>query len=213
MVKSDRYNGGFNQSEGSEVQLLEIFGIAVALSVDAMVVALCWGAVQPKIKVSHVLKFSVVFGAFQALMPALGWLAGGALYSLVNAWDHWVAFGLLFFVAVSMIREAFEKDEDNGQCECRSMGSDIAWGKLAMLAVATSLDALAVGFSFAMVSMPIAGPAAIIGIVCALLTALAMLAAGVLSEKAARHSKKLSLLGAAVLLLIGLRILFEHGVF
>ena len=182
------------------MQLLEIFGIAVALSVDAMVVALCWGAVQPRIKVSHVLKFSVVFGAFQALMPALGW-------------DHWVAFGLLFFVAVSMIREAFEKDEDDGQCECRSMGSDIAWGKLAMLAVATSLDALAVGFSFAMVSMPIAGPAAIIGIVCALLTALAMLAAGVLSEKAARHSKKLSLLGAAVLLLIGLRILFEHGVF
>ena len=186
------------------MQLLEIFGIAVALSVDAMVVALCWGAVQPRIKVSHVLKFSVVFGAFQA---------GGALYSLINAWDHWVAFGLLFFVAVSMIREAFEKDEDDGQCECRSMGSDIAWGKLAMLAVATSLDALAVGFSFAMVSMPIAGPAAIIGIVCALLTALAMLAAGVLSEKAARHSKKLSLLGAAVLLLIGLRILFEHGVF
>ena len=91
------------------MQLLEIFGIAVALSVDAMVVALCWGAVQPKIKVSHVLKFSVVFGAFQALMPALGWLAGGALYSLINAWDHWVAFGLLFFVAVSMIREAFEK--------------------------------------------------------------------------------------------------------
>ena len=153
------------------MQLLEIFGIAVALSVDAMVVALCWGAVQPRIKVSHVLKFSVVFGAFQALMPALGWLAGDALYSLINAWDHWVAFGLLFFVAVSMIREAFEKDEDDGQCECRSMGSDIAWGKLAMLA------------------------------------------AGVLSEKAARHSKKLSLLGAAVLLLIGLRILFEHGVF
>ena len=193
------------------MQLLEIFGIAVALSVDAMVVALCWGAVQPKIKVSHVLKFSVVFGVFQALMPAVGWLAGGALYSL--AWDHWVAFGLLFFVAVSMIREAFEKDEGEGECDCRSMGSDIAWGKLAMLAVATSLDALAVGFSFAMVSMPIAGPAAIIGIVCALLTALAMLAAGVLSEKAARHSKKLSLLGAAVLLLIGLRILFEHGVF
>ena len=81
------------------------------------------------------------------------------------------------------------------------------------MGVATWLDALAVGFSFALWSMLIAGPAAIIGSVCALLTALAMLAAGVLSEKAARHSKKLSLLGAAVLLLIGLRILFEHGVF
>ena len=191
------------------MQLIEIFGIAVALSVDAMVVALCWGAVQPKIKLSHVLKFSLVFGAFQALMPALGWLAGGALYSLINAWDHWVAFGLLFFVAVSMAREAFEKDEpQESECEC----SDIAWGKLAMLAVATSLDALAVGFSFAMIGMPIAMPACLIGVVCAVLTALAMAAASVLSEKAARHSNKLSLLGAAVLLLIGLRILFEHGV-
>ena len=93
------------------------------------------------------------------------------------------------------------------------MGEDIAWGKLAMLAVATSLDALAVGFSFAMVSMPIVMPALVIGVVCAILTALAMLAAGYLSEKAARHSNKLSLLGAAVLLLIGLRILSEHGVF
>lgn len=196
------------------MQLIEIFGIAVALSVDAMVVALCWGAVQPKIKLSHVLKFSLVFGAFQALMPALGWLAGGALYSLINAWDHWVAFGLLFFVAVSMAREAFEKDEpEEGECECRAMGSDIAWGKLAMLAVATSLDALAVGFSFAMIGMPIAMPACLIGVVCAVLTALAMAAASVLSEKAARHSKKLSLIGAAVLLMIGLNILFEHGVF
>lgn len=193
---------------------MEIFGIAVALSVDAVVVALCWGAVQPKVKVSHVLKFSLVFGGFQALMPTLGWLAGGVLYSLINQWDHWIAFALLVFVSFSMVREAFEKDEEeNGQCECRSMGSDIAWGKLAMLAVATSLDALAVGFSFAMISLPIAWPAAIIGVVCAILTALSMMAARVLSEKAARHSKKLSLLGAAVLFLIGLRILFEHGVF
>lgn len=196
------------------MQLLEIFGIAVALSIDAMVVALCWGAVKPKIKVSHVLKFSLVFGGFQALMPTLGWLAGGALYSFINQWDHWTAFALLVFVSFSMVREAFEKDEEqNGQCECRSMGSDIAWGKLAMLAVATSLDALAVGFSFAMISTPIALPAVIIGVVCAILTALSMVAARMLSEKAARHSKKLSLLGAAVLFLIGLRILFEHGVF
>ena len=192
---------------------MEIFGIAVALSVDAMVVALCWGAVQPKVKVFHVLKFSIVFGGFQALMPTLGWLAGGALYSLINQWDHWIAFALLVFVSFSMVREAFEKEDENGECECRSMGSDIAWGKLAMLAVATSLDALAVGFSFAMISTPIALPAVIIGVVCAILTALAMMAARVLSEKAARHSKKLSLLGAAVLFLIGLRILFEHGVF
>ena len=196
------------------MQLVEIFGIAIALSIDAMVVALCWGAVQPKIKTAHVLKFSFVFGGFQALMPALGWLAGGALYSLINAWDHWVAFALLLFVSISMVKEAFEKDDnESGECECRSMGEDIAWSKLAMLAVATSLDALAVGFSFAMVSMPIIWPAAIIGVVCAVLTAVAMLCAGILSEKAACHSKKLSLLGAAVLLLIALRILFEHGVF
>lgn len=148
------------------------------------------------------------------MMPTLGWLAGGALYSFINQWDHWTAFALLVFVSFSMVREAFEKDEEqNGQCECRSMGSDIAWGKLAMLAVATSLDALAVGFSFAMISTPIALPAVIIGVVCAILTALSMVAARMLSEKAARHSKKLSLLGAAVLFLIGLRILFEHGVF
>ena len=109
------------------MQLIEIFGIAVALSVDAMVVALCWGAVQPKIKLSHVLKFSLVFGAFQALMPALGWLAGGALYSLINAWDHWVAFGLLFFVAVSMAREAFEKDEPQESNHPQAYGCRDTW--------------------------------------------------------------------------------------
>ena len=139
------------------MNIFELFILAIGLSMDAFAVSVCKGLSLGRINAKHMCIAGAWFGGFQALMPTLGWLAGGALYSPINQWDHWIAFALLVFVSFSMVREAFEKDEDeSGECECRAMGSDIAWGKLAILAVATSLDALAVGFSFAMISLPIA---------------------------------------------------------
>lgn len=197
------------------MSLFEIFAIAIALSIDAVVVALCWSASQRQIYLTHMLKFGLVFGAFQALMPALGWFAGGWIVDYISAFDHWIAFLLLVWVAYSMIKEAFEEAPE-GQC-CGHCGgkkeAGIRWTTLMVLAVATSLDALAVGFSFAMVQMPILLPSIIIGLVCASLTVLAVSAGKALAQSVQRHTRTLTLIGAIVLILIGIKILWEHGVF
>lgn len=201
------------------IELVEVIGIAVALSIDAMVVALCWSASQKQITMKHVAKFAVVFGFFQALMPLLGWVAGDALHQFISQWDHWVAFVLLAGVSVSMLKEAFGDDDEEeekekccGHCEGVKK-TDIAWGELLVLAVATSLDALAIGFSFSMAGRAIVWPAILIGIICLVLTALAVLAGKRLSEKAKRFETPMTCLGAFVLLMIGVHILYEHGVF
>lgn len=195
--------------------VFEVIGIAVALSIDAIVVALCWSASQKRIEPSHVLKFAVAFGGFQCLMPVGGWIAGDALHTFVSAWDHWVAFALLALVAGNMIKEALGEDDDDACCgHCQSVKSaDIAWGQLFVLAIATSLDALAVGFSFSMDGRDIVMPALVIGLICAGLTAMAVWLGKTLNEKAKRYEKAMTLTGATVLLLIGVRILWEHGVF
>ena len=190
------------------ISFIEVVGIAIALSIDAMVVALCWSAAGRRVTWGHVLKFSLIFGGFQCLMPLTGWFAGGVFYGLISQWDHWLAFLLLAGVAVSMAKEAFGDDED----EAEKLTDDLPWTTMIVLAVATSLDALAVGFSFALASYPIVWPSVLIGVICAGLTAAAVTLGKGLSEAAARHAKKFSLVGALVLLLIGLRILWEHGV-
>ncbi len=193
--------------------VLEVCGIAVALSLDAMIVACCWSATQKRVTAAHVMKFAVAFGFFQALMPVIGWIAGDAFSSLISAWDHWVAFGLLALVALNMFKEAFGSDADDDESAQLSNSEHISWGTLLTLAVATSLDALAVGFSFALADYPIVWPAAAIGIICFVLTALAVLLGRTLSQKAAQHGSKLSILGGVILLAIGIKILSDHGVF
>lgn len=186
----------------------EVFGIAVALSIDAVVVALCWSTVQKHVAWTDVFKFAVTFGLFQGLMPAAGWLAGSAVANLISQWDHWLAFALLTWVAVNMVREGLEDE----QCDVRAKDGigGVALLTLITLAVATSLDALAVGFSFALAAYPIVWPAIVIAVVCFALTAVAVVAGKHLSERAAAHTGKLSIAGAAVLFAIGLKILYEH---
>lgn len=190
--------------------LLQVLGIAVALSIDAMVVALCCSACCRNITGKVVVKFAVAFGLFQFLMPLIGGFIGQTISDLVSAWDHWIAFALLAWVSFSMVKEGLEGD---GCGEACPLTADLSWGRLFTLAVATSLDALAVGFSFAMAQFPILWPSIVIGVVCFFLTALCVLLGRSLSETAARHSNKLSLIGAAVLMIIGIKILVEHDVF
>ena len=193
--------------------ILQVCGIAVALSLDAMIVACCWSATQKHVTGGHVLKFALTFGLFQALMPAVGWLAGEAFSSIINAWDHWIAFALLAIVAGNMFKEAFAGDEEENEAAKLGDSGHISWGMLLTLAVATSLDALAVGFSFALANYPIIWPAITIGVICFVLTAIAVLLGKTLSTKAARHGAKLSFVGGLILLAIGVEILYEHSVF
>ena len=193
--------------------ILQVCGIAVALSFDAMIVACCWSATQKHVTGAHVLKFALTFGIFQALMPAVGWVAGAAFSSIINAWDHWIAFALLAIVAGNMFKEAFAGDDDEDEAAKLGDSGHISWAVLLTLAVATSLDALAVGFSFALANYPIVWPAITIGVICFVLTAIAVLLGKTLSTKAARHGAKLSFVGGLILLAIGLEILYEHGMF
>lgn len=188
--------------------LIEVFSIAVALSIDAMVVTLCWSVVQKRITFVHVLKFACAFGIFQGIMPLLGWVAGDTISAFVNAWDHWLAFALLAYVAYNMFQEGLEDEHE--QVNDKAEENDIAWKTLATLAVATSLDALAVGFSFAMADYPIVWPSFLIAGVCFVLTALSAWLGKQMGEKAAGYTNKLSFAGAAVLLAIGVKILFDH---
>jgi UPF0059 membrane protein gbem_1700 len=191
------------------MEFITVLGIAAALSVDAMVVALCCSAVCRTVSAAHVLKFAFAFGLFQFLMPLAGGLVGNTVAEYVQAWDHWIAFALLTWVAVSMVKEGLE----DGCDETCPLTDRIGWGRLFTLSVATSLDALAVGFSFAMSQFPILWPSVVIGIVCFILTGLCVMIGGRLSERVASHSNKLSFLGALVLFAIGVNVLFEHGVF
>ena len=191
--------------------LLQVLGIAVALSIDAMVGALCWSATCTHVTTKHIFQFAAAFGFFQFLMPLAGGLAGHTVADLVSAWDHWIAFALLAWVSVSMVREALSDEEEAPEL-CQVCGT-IPWGTLLTLSVATSLDALAVGFSFAMAKFPILWPSVVIGSVCFVLTAIAVMLGSKLSSTAARHSAKLSLFGATVLFAIGLKVLYEHDAF
>ena len=182
------------------MQLLEIFGIAVALSVDAMVVALCWGAVQPKIKVSHVLKFSLVFGGFQALMPAIGYILGAQFQEAIASIDHWIAFVLLALIGGNMIHEALDNDEEEADASL-----DVK--TMFLLAVATSIDALAIGITFAFLKVNIIPAVCFIGSVTFIISFAGVKIGNVFG---ARYKNKAEIVGGVILILLGLKILLEH---
>ncbi len=184
------------------MNLSTIFGIAVALAMDAFAVALAAGVTLERITGRHLFRFGFHFGLFQALMPIVGWLAGITVQRWIAGYDHWIAFGLLAFVGVKMIREAFaEEDED-------AAASDPTRGlTMVMLAVATSIDALAVGLSLGMLGVSVWLPAAVIGLVCGALTVTGMLLGGRIGSL---WGQRVEVLGGLVLCAIGLKILLEH---
>ena len=178
-----------------------LLGIAVALAMDAFAVALAAGLALSPLTGRHLFRLGFHFGLFQAMMPVLGWLAGLSVQSYISAYDHWIAFGLLAFVGTKMIREAFG-DEQEKAAKDPTRG----WS-LVMLSVATSIDALAVGLSLAMLRVDIWMPALVIGLVAVVFTVCGML----LGKKAGTlWGRRVEVLGGAVLLLIGFKILAEH---
>lgn len=186
----------------SGVELLSILGIAVGLSADCFAVALGGSVSNKGWSKAGVLRTSLSFGLFQAVMPVLGWLAGRTAVGLIGAYDHWVAFALLAFVGGRMVWASFQRDSGGGK------QTDITRGlALLVLSVATSIDAMAVGLTFALLDTNIAVASAAIGAV-----AFAGTAAGfIVGARSGRlMGKRAELVGGIILIGIGLRILLSH---
>jgi len=185
---------------------LTLFAIAVALAMDAFAVSLSTGVCLRQVRSAQVLRMARAFGLFQALMPIAGWLLGQTFRVYIEGVDHWTAFGLLALVGGKMIWEGVTGGADDAACATRDNTRGL---RLLVLAVATSIDALAVGLSFAVLNEPIWLASLVIGAVCFAITALG-LKLGCLAGRIAVISRYAEVLGGAVLVLIGLRILFEH---
>ncbi len=178
-----------------------LLAIAVALAMDAFTVAVVTGLTVEHLTKKQVLRMASSFGLFQAAMPVIGWAAGHAAYDYIAAFDHWIAFGLLAFVGGRMILGASNAEEESYPSDPTS-----GW-ELLTLSVATSIDALAVGLSLAMVGSTILVPALVIGIVAAALTVVGM----VLGRRiGSLWGKRLEIVGGLILIAIGIRILIEH---
>lgn len=185
---------------------MTLFAIAVALAMDAFAVALATGICLGRVRAAQTLRMALAFGLFQGLMPVAGWLLGLTVRERIEAYDHWTAFALLALVGGKMIWEGLSGNADDPGCEPKD---PTRGGQLLLLAVATSIDALAVGLSFAVLGEPIALPALVIGSVCFALTALGV-KIGCLARRVSALSRYAELLGGLVLIGIGLNILMEH---
>lgn len=184
---------------------LELFLIGVGLSMDAFAVAICQGLSMTKIKWGHALTVGLYFGGFQALMPLLGWVLGSQLSGYIQQYDHWVAFILLLLIGGNMIREALSGEED--EAEDAAVGGGLDHKKLFLMAVATSIDALAVGVTFAFLETPILPAVSLIGV-----TTFCISVAGVAVGCwfGARYKQRAEITGGVILVLLGTKILLEH---
>ena len=182
--------------------IFELILIAVGLSMDAFAVAVCKGLSMQRIDRRDALLLGVFFGGFQALMPLLGYLLGSGFAGYIERWDHWIAFVLLAFIGGNMIRESFEGEEED--CGCYE---PLRYRELFTLAVATSIDALAVGVSFAFLSVTILPAVTLIGCTTFALTLVGVWVGNLFG---ARYKSRAELTGGVILILIGLKILLEH---
>ena len=183
------------------MNLWELFMIAVALSMDAFAVAICKGLSVRKAGIRYALTVGLYFGGFQALMPLLGYFLGVSFQELITNVDHWVAFVLLAVIGINMIREAFSKEEEE------SLDGSLSPKSMLPLAVATSIDALAVGVTFAFLKVNIGPAVSFIGVVTFVLSAAGVRIGNIFGAK---YKAKAEVFGGIILILIGLKILLEH---
>ena len=180
--------------------LLELFILAVGLSMDAFAVSVCKGLAMPKISLKKAAIVGAWFGGFQALMPAIGYVLGYQFRDKITAVDHWIAFILLGVIGANMIKEACSPGEEteDDRLDVRTM---------VLLAVATSIDALAVGITFAFLEVHLAAAVSFIGATTFLLSAAGVKIGNVFGTK---YKAKAEFAGGAILILLGVKILLEH---
>ena len=180
--------------------MLELFLIAVGLSMDAFAVSVCKGLSVRKAEFKHSLCVGLYFGGFQALMPLIGYLLGTQFESFIVSIDHWIAFILLGFIGSNMIREAMSKDEEQ-------LDDSFSVKTMITLAIATSIDALAMGVTFAFLRVNIVYAVLFIGVITFVLSAIGLKVGNVFGAK---YKSKAELMGGIVLILMGTKILLEH---
>lgn len=189
--------------------IIELALIAVGLSMDAFAVSVCKGLGMKRLDMGQALVIALFFGGFQALMPLAGWALGSGFQSYIEPVDHWIAFALLAFIGGKMLYDAFHEEDGDEPVAGEAARLDLK--EILMLAIATSIDALAVGVSFAFLQVDIVPAISLIGVITFALS-LVGVAAG--HQFGARFEKPATIVGGLVLILIGLKILLEHlGVF
>jgi len=180
--------------------IVELFVLAIGLSMDAFAVAICKGLSVQKLELKHMLIVGAYFGGFQALMPAIGFLLGSQFEHLIVSIDHWIAFVLLLIIGGNMIKESREGDVDE-------LDDDFGIKTMLLLAIATSIDALAVGVTFAFLRVNIIAAVLFIGCITFTCSAIGVKLGNVFGAK---YKAKAELAGGVILILIGTKILLEH---
>lgn len=189
------------------MEITTILLVAVALAMDAFAVAVAAGFQLKQLTGRHIFRLSWHFGLFQALMPVIGWFAGRVVVGYIQDYAHWAAFLLLFWIGANMIRDSFNSSSDPQTKKDPTRGA-----RLVILSMATSMDALAVGFSLAALKTSIVLPVVIIGVTALVFTWVGLVLGNrILSSK--RFGKHAELMGGCLLILIGINILHEHNVF
>lgn len=184
------------------MDLIQAMVLAIGLSMDAFAVSICKGLSMKKADLKSSLICGGWFGSFQALMPAIGFFLGRMFAQAIESFDHWVAFALLGYIGVNMLRDAFSKED----C-CQENSADLSLKTMFVMAVATSVDAMAAGISLAMDSAPLVLNVVCIGVVTFLMSAAGVKIGNVFGS---RFEKKAQFLGGVILVLLGLKILLEH---
>ncbi|MBR5587090.1 MAG: manganese efflux pump [Clostridia bacterium] len=182
---------------------IEVFLTGIGLSADAFAVAICKGLNMKKINYKHTLIIALFFGGFQALMPLIGWFLGSQFRVYIESFDHWIAFVLLAFIGGKMIYEVIKGEDECCGCEQEKFNVK----EIFVMAVATSIDALAVGITFALVNVNIWGSISVIGLTTFILSAIGVVIGNKFGVK---YKSKAELAGGIILVLIGLKILLEH---
>lgn len=182
----------------------EMFMLAVGLSMDAFAVSICKGLSMKKASLKTGAICGAWFGGFQAAMPLLGFLLGSLFAEAIEAFDHWIAFGLLAVIGINMLKEAFEKDDD---CCCEK-DADLSFKTMFIMAIATSIDAVAAGISLAMAGdVNIYLTVAFIGVVTFTMAVIGVKVGNIFGS---RFKQKAQVAGGVILILLGLKILLEH---
>ena len=179
---------------------IELLLIGVGLSMDAFAVSICKGLAMRRVNKKQAFVIGLFFGGFQALMPTIGFFLGTQFKDQITSIDHWIAFVLLGLIGINMVKEALSNDEEQAD-------DSIAVKEMFMLAVATSIDALAVGITFAFLNVHIVSAASMIGVCTFLISFVGVKIGNIFGTK---YKSKAELAGGIILILLGFKILFEH---